>query len=272
MGSVVDPKPEDAFRIASFNVAYVRDPAGIGDWEKRRDAVAAVVDAIDADVIGFQEMETFSRARNPNPVNLQLDWVLENAPHYRAGAVGDVERFPSTQPILYRNARFELVDQGWFFFSEQPSLIYSRSFDGGFAAFASIVRLRDRRNGRALTVVNAHTDARSAINREGAARLIAERIESLIERGEAVVLIGDLNALPASPTLATVTKAGLTGADLTRSTYHAGIGIDLGRAIDYILYSNALERIGGTTIHRDRPGGVFPSDHYPVSAVLRFAR
>ena len=269
--TVPEPAPAEAFRVASFNIAYIRDPDGLPKWERRREAVAAVVAEIDADILAFQEMETFAGG-SFNPVNRQLDWVLANAPHYRAGAVGEASRFPSTQPILYRAERFELLDQGWFSFSPTPDRPFARGFDGGPSSFASTVRLRDRRDGRAFTVVNVHPDARDADNRLRAAELIAARARPLVASGEPVLVVGDLNASRGSPTVMRVKEAGFEGTDLLRPTYHLGVGLGFAPAVDHILHSPAFERVGEAVRHRGRYAGAFPSDHYPVSALYRLVR
>ena len=135
---------------------------------------------MDADIIGFQEMETFSGGKF-NKINRQRDWILQTVPGYRAAAVGDPKVFPSTQPIFYRPERFELVDQGWFYFSTTPDVIYSRSFDGGFDYYTSTARFRERASGEMLTVFNVHTDIRSGGNRRKATKMVAERAKRLVE-------------------------------------------------------------------------------------------
>ena len=65
---------------------------------------------------------------------------------------------PSTQPILYDPARLELLEEGWFFFSETPEVIYSRTFNGSFPAFASSATFRTGQTGEAFLLVNVHFD------------------------------------------------------------------------------------------------------------------
>ena len=122
--------------IGTFNVHYISPRQTKMIWEERRDGVVEVLRQGNADIIGFQEMETFVGG-HWNDENKQLDWVLAHFPEYAATSVGDPRRYPWTQPILYRKSRFEALEQGFFFFSPHPDQIYSRSWTGGFPAFCS---------------------------------------------------------------------------------------------------------------------------------------
>ncbi len=261
-------KEATSFRLASVNIGYIVDPEGLPKWEKRRDAVTGVLALMNADIVAFQEMETFAGGKF-NPVNRQLDWILQTVPGYKAAAVGDPSKFPSTQPILYKSSRFQLIDQGWFYFSETPDKLFSASFDGGFDHYASTARFKDRVLGLTVTLINIHTDIRSLTNRRGATRVIGERVKKLQAQGERVIVIGDFNAIRSEPNVQNLAKLGLTGTALFTPTFHFGKGIGIWPAIDHILHGAGIERLEQATVHRDRFDGQFPSDHYPISAVYR---
>jgi endonuclease/exonuclease/phosphatase family metal-dependent hydrolase len=256
----------EPFRAATFNIHYITDPDGLPEWEARRGAVTAVLKAMDADIIGFQEMETFAGSKF-NPVNRQRDWILETVPGYAAAAIGDPAKFPSTQPILYRKDRFEVLDQGWFFYSDTPDVIYSRSFDGGFDYYTVTVRFRDKQSGKAFTVFNVHTDIRSTGNRKRAIAMIAERAGKLVGDGETVLMLGDFNALWFGANMKVLEGIGLSGTRLARPTYHFGVGAGVTPAVDHILHGPGMSRIGEATVHKTRSDGAYPSDHFPVSAL-----
>lgn len=267
------PRPDGALRIASYNVHYIilsdaEGRWGVGGWEARKEPMAQAVRALGADIVTFQEMESFRRGSDGG-VNLARDWLLEELPEYRAAATGDWREFPPTQPIFYRPDVLEPLDQGWFFFSDTPDQIYSRSFDGSWPAFASWATFRDSRSDEDVTVVNVHTDAFSRINRDGAARLIAERMTPWIEAGQRVVLAGDLNALNWMGPVRQLETAGLTFAGVTGSTYHLDRGLNLFGAIDHVAYAN-MRQLGAPMVLRRKFDGVWPSDHYPVAVDLAY--
>ncbi|SEN83670.1 Metal-dependent hydrolase, endonuclease/exonuclease/phosphatase family [Loktanella fryxellensis] len=268
-GPALSPPPPGSVRVATHNVHYIvlneaTGPWSVGNWEDRRTALDAAFKAVAPDIIAFQEMESFARG-DDGRVNLARDWLLAQNPGYAAGASGDSRTFPSTQPILYRTDRFTLLNPGWFFFSDTPDVIYSRTFDGSYPAFASTVRLADA-DGTVLNVVNVHFEYKSGSNRTASARLVAERMAPLIAAGERVVLTGDLNAMRGSPTADILRDAGFTFLPVTGSTYHFDRGINLFGAIDHIALSGPLDATGPVQVLRQRFMGRWPSDHYPVVA------
>ena len=265
--------PDGALRLATHNVHYIllEKASGawsVGDWEKRKGALDAAFEAMDADAIAFQEMESFARG-DEGDTNLALDWLLENNPGYAAAAVDDPEAFPSTQPILYRRARLEMLDQGWFFFSETPEVVYSRTFDGSYPAFASWARFRDREDGATFRIYNVHTDFRSRTNRARSIELVVDRIRTPMASGETVFVAGDLNARLGSANVRALEAAGLSFVPVEGSTYHFGRGLNLFGAIDHVAHGPGALPVGEPVVVRRRFDGEWPSDHYPVVADFR---
>lgn len=270
-GSAPLPPPSpDVLRVATYNVHYinVREETGAwsrGDWERRKGPLDLAFKEIGADVIGFQEMESFA-GRSENTENLTLAWLLANNPTYAAAAVGDPAIFPSTQPILYRTDRLVLRDQGWFFFSDTPDVIYSRTFNGSYPAFTSWAVFEDQVTQAQFRVVNIHTDYGSRSNRLQSAELVSARIAPWIAAGETVYVIGDLNARLGERTVEIIAGAGVTFTPVSGATYHFNRGINLFGAIDHIGYAGGTAPRGTPIVLRQRFAGEWPTDHYPVIA------
>lgn len=275
-GNAALPPPEpDTLRVATYNVHYIilgreTGPWSIADWERRKGPLDSAFKAIDADIIGFQEMESFSF--RTNTVNLTLDWLRDNNPDYAAAAVGDPASFPSTQPIFYRIDQLDLLDQGWFFFSETPDVIYSRTFNGSFPAFASWAQFRDRDSGAVFRVANIHTDFASRSNRIQSVELVIERITPWVEKGETLFVIGDLNGRLGDHVVNILADAGLRFAPVQGSTYHFNRGLNLFGAIDHIAAIGRARLEGDPIILRHQFDGEWPTDHYPVIADYRLSR
>lgn len=266
---VATPTPE-ALRIATYNVHYIitfkeTGPWSVGDWERRKGPLDSAFKEINADVIAFQEMESFGGS-NGNDVNLVLEWLLENNPDYGAAAVGNPQDFPSTQPILYRRDRLEVLDQGWFFFSETPDVIYSRTFNGSFPAFSSWAMFRDRETGKTFRTINIHTDYGSRTNRLRSVELVADRVTLWAASGETLFVVGDLNARLGDKTVRILQDAGVTFAPVKGSTYHLNRGLNLFGAIDHIGSIGQATLLGDPVVIRRRFDGEWPTDHYPVFA------
>ena len=276
MGSApLPPGPTpDTLRVATHNVHYIwvgRETGAwsVGDWEERKESLDLAFKALEADVIGFQEMESFSRG-SVQPSNLTLDWLTTRNPEYGVAAANDPAVFPSTQPILYRTARLRMVDEGWFFFSDTPDVLYARTYNGSYPAFASWATFEDRKTARQFTVVNVHFDFSSGSNRLKSAELVAARIRPRIEVGETVFVVGDINASAASRTARILKETGLVFTPVTGSTYHWNRGLNVTPAIDHLAVTPDIEAIGDATVLRRQFANDWPSDHYPVLVDFRW--
>ena len=263
----------DTLRLATYNVHYIileRETGdwSVGDWERRKGPMDQAFKAIDADVIGFQEMESFARGTGKG-VNLTLDWLLANNPDYAAAAVGDPSEFPSTQPILYRADRLTLLEQGWFFFSDTPDVIYSRTFNGSWPAFTSWAQFRDGTTGEVFRVINIHTDYASKSNRVQSVELVADRMTPWMANNETLFVIGDLNARRGDQVFNILAETGLEFAPVKGSTFHFNRGINLFGAIDHIGHSGDAALAGAPVVLRQKFDGEWPTDHYPVIADYR---
>lgn len=266
-------RAEGALRLATVNVHYIlltqeTGPWSVADWNRRRDAMDAAFKAMDADVVAFQEMESFAGG-NSDEVNLARSFLLDRNPAYGAAAIGDWRVFPSTQPIFYRRDLLRVVDQGWFFFSDTPEVIYSRTFNGSYPAFASWAEFERRTDGRRFHVFNVHFEFSSRSNRHLSAALVRDRMAPVVARGGPVFLLGDLNDLAGSRTMAILQEAGVTFAPVRGATYHLNRGVNVLPAIDHIGAAGPARLVGGPVVLRQKFGGVWPTDHYPVQADYR---
>lgn len=265
------PQP-DTLRVATYNVHYIwmaraTGDWSLGDWERRKGPLQSAFASLQADVVGFQEMESFGHGMAP--ANLTLDWLTDQNPDYAAAAVGDPAEFPSTQPIFYRTARLELRDQGWFFFSDTPDVIYSRTFNGSWPAFSSWAEFRDIQTGAVFRVYNLHTEYRSMSNKQLAVALVADRIAEPASRMP-VFVIGDFNAIRGSKTLGILQDAGVTFWPVQGSSYHFNRGLNLFPAIDHIGATGGITPVGETFSVRGKFDGEWPTDHYPVVGDFTF--
>lgn len=271
LGASGPPQPRDntLLRLASVNVHYIVLGQTSGrwsetGWQNRRGAVDASFKALDADIVAFQEMESFQRGSDGS-VNLARDWLLAKNPDYAVTASGDWREFPVTQPIFYRKDRLTPRDQGWFFFSDTPDVLYSRTFNGSWPAFCSWAEFEDQQ-GRRFRVYNLHFEYRSRSNRRLSAALVRDRIAAVIASGLPVIVLGDLNALHGSATMQLLEQADVEFARVNGATYHLDRGLHLFGAIDHVGLSPNVQLSRGPWVDRRRFDGVRPSDHYPVVA------
>ncbi|OAN81294.1 hypothetical protein A8B78_09185 [Jannaschia sp. EhC01] len=257
----------EALRLATLNLHYLRpsDRRGIAslqEWPLRRGPVSAAFRAIDADIFALQEVGLFPccSQNGPNPA---LDWLLDQNPGYGVAAHGPGDRFPQIQPILYRRDRVSLLDHGWFFFSETPSVFGTPGFaDDSYPTFASWATFRHR--DEILHVVNAHLDVTSWFNRRVSSIVAMRWIAPRLEAGERVVFIGDMNSFAFTRPVRAIAERGLTLAPVRGPTFHFNRGLHLYGAIDHMAYSPGVRVVRAPMVMRQRFEGRWPSDHYPV--------
>lgn len=270
-GDVTLASPDgNALRIASYNVHYIwldreTGPWSVGDWERRKEPLNTAFKALNADVVAFQEMESFQRG-DDGSVNLARDYLIGQNPGYGVAATGDWRTFPTTQPIFYLKERLQPVDQGWFFFSDTPDVIYSRTFNGSFPAFASWAQFEDRETGQRFRVANVHFEYSSRSNRLLSAELVRDRLTPWIDAGETVFLVGDLNALHGARTMDILEVAGVVFDRTPGATYHLNRGVHVLGAIDHLSRTPNVTLDAGPFVLQERFDGEWPSDHHPVYA------
>lgn len=103
--------------------------------------------------------------------------------------------------IFYKPARFALLDNGDFWFSETPDKP-SFGWDAtSHKRICSWAKLKDLQSDKTFFVFCAHYDHRGQVARAESSKLILSKVNQLAGNYPAVVL-GDLNALPDSEPIA----------------------------------------------------------------------
>ncbi len=261
-------EPAAQFNIASFNIHYSLAKRSKNDWAPRKQAVSAVLQEMGADIIAFQEMETFEGNQFSN-LNIQLDWIQQSVKGYGVAAVGKPEIYPSTQPILYKKALFTVEEQGFFFFSKTPDVIYSEQWNGGYPYFCSWVRFTHLPSNQQFYVLNVHNDFRSYKNRLRTSTLIVERLQPLQQSGLPIIVLGDFNEPEGFKTLDILQETGLKLAPPQGATNRV-LGFNILPAIDHILANERVQFAADIKVWRSKYDGVYPSDHYPLSVDVQF--
>jgi endonuclease/exonuclease/phosphatase family metal-dependent hydrolase len=252
----------------SFNVRYGTAADGGNAWSNRRSQLFEVIERHQADILGLQEA---------------LDFQLKDfdawMPQFDRVGVGrdDGKRQGEFSAIYYRRSRFEVREQGTFWFSPAPEVPGSTGWGNTITRICTWARLHDRESGRSFYVYNIHLDHESAPSREQSVQLLARRIGARPSR-DPVIVTGDFNAgeeeapvqdllrlVPLSDTFRRL-HPDTTGV----ATYHAFTGRIDGPKIDHILVSHGWH-VRSAGIDRSNEAGRYPSDHYPVYAVMRLS-
>jgi endonuclease/exonuclease/phosphatase family metal-dependent hydrolase len=140
----------------------------------------------------------------------------------------------------------------------------------------------ERATGASLWLFNTHFDHQSQSSRERSAELLARRIDGRNPR-DPVIVTGDLKAGEDNPAFLHLLGAHQAAPRLVDTfrilhpearevgTFHGFKGGSGGAKIDYILAEPAVQVLEAA-IQRDHREGRYPSDHYPVAAILVLPR
>ena len=257
-------------KVLSFNIRYGTARDRTNAWNKRRDLTVETIRRFDPDLVGIQEAQWF-----------QVKFLRDRLDGY-----AQISRSRSMDPsdercaILYRESRFVPLAVGHFMLSNEPDRHSSQSWDAALPRIATWARFRDKQNGRVLVFANTHFDHRGNLARQESWSVLQQELVKHA-RGRPVVLAGDFNqdlsSLAAQPTAATSTaRLGLqdtyTAAGNRKrhsGTFHGFKGIGQSWRIDGVFAHRGLTVLSAT-IDRWQENDRYPSDHFPVQAILRY--
>lgn len=275
--TAADDKATDV-RVMSFNIRYGTAADGVNHWDHRRQFVVETIKAFNPDLLGTQETLKFQR-----------DFLAEQLPGYEVLGVGrdDGQDAGEMMALYYRRDRFEKIDSGHFWLSQTPDVVGSKSWDTSLPRMVTWVKLRDRRQPDAVPILyfNTHFDHRGPEARRQSSLLIRARA---LEAASACRLIvtGDFNAAAdsdpwkalfddsdgsPSPVVDSF-RVNTPVAGTDEGTFSAFQSTETkGARIDWIAVSRDW-MIQDAQINRTQKDGRTPSDHVPVTAILRGLR
>jgi endonuclease/exonuclease/phosphatase family metal-dependent hydrolase len=268
--------PAPPIRVMTLNLRYGTADDGANSWEYRRGLVRAVVADFAPDILGTQEC-----------LASQRDFLRGVLPQHTAVAAGrDDGAEAGEMCALFVDARrFAVKAAGHFWLSETPDLVGSRGWDAALPRMATWVRLADNlAGGRELLVVNMHWDHVGETARRNSAGLVRARAAALAP-GVPVMVMGDLNTpidasgpQDAGRVLREGAGDGLpllldtfAAAAPVVGTFHGFSGTAQSGRIDAILVTDAFSTVAAAVVDTC-VGALYPSDHFPVTAVVRMDR
>ncbi|HSI34600.1 MAG TPA: endonuclease/exonuclease/phosphatase family protein [Tepidisphaeraceae bacterium] len=264
-------------RVLSFNIRYGTAKDGADHWDKRKDFVAETIRKHDPDLLGTQETLPF-----------QADFLKEKLPGYTFVGAGrdDGKTKGEMAALFFRTDRFEKVEEGHYWMSPTPDVPGSKGWDSSLPRVTTWVKLKDKaKAGRTFVFFNTHFDHLGKQARVESAKMLRQRIEAL-GGGALAIVTGDFNAGESSdPYKAVVTdpKTPAPGEKVkitdsfrsifpergpTEGSFNGFKGTKDGARIDWILHTPGLTTVSAG-IDRVEREGRYPSDHFPVWAVLR---
>lgn len=250
-------------KLFSFDAA----DTGSHRWYRRARYYLQNIETVRPDILGAQEVQ-------PS----QYEFLQEHLVGYSSvvGYKDDRGSRSEACPIFYSTARFTLLDGGTFWLSDTPDVMskYEGSYDPRIATF---VKLKDNVTGRTIAVYNTHPNWANVEARVKQLAVVAAKAQA--SDADEIVVIGDLNSertLPGgsegiAPLEAFLkdskTFAGMTDYGATFNGYD--IDPDGPMALDYIFLPEETTVLGIGKVDT-LYDGIFPSDHYPIWAKVKF--
>jgi endonuclease/exonuclease/phosphatase family metal-dependent hydrolase len=266
-------------KVMTFNIRYGTADDGENRWENRRQMIINVLHDNKPDVVGLQEA---------------LDFQLREIRHELAeyGQIGVAREDGKTKgeycAILYRQDRLEVNESGTFWFSDTPDVPGSSHWGNANVRICTWARFVEKKSGGAFYLYNLHLDHASQVSREKSVVLLSRRIRDR-KHPDAFIITGDFNSGESNPAILYLKgktafgkgadKAGnpLPLVDSFRvlypdandvGTFNEFAGHRKGEKIDYIFTAADVQVVETQIIHAES-NGRYPSDHFPVTALLR---
>lgn len=270
-------------RVMTFNIRYGTANDGDDSWKHRRELVFDVLRKHRPDAVGLQEALRF-----------QIDEIRKAVPGYEEIGAGrdDGREKGEYSAILYRSDRLRAGEQGTFWYSDTPQKPGSKTWGNNLPRVCTWARLLPAKSGSGLRpfyLFNTHLDHQSQPSRERSAELLAARIGAR-EHRDPVIVTGDFNVAEDNPVIrylkGKVARASTAPDEAAASpalvdtyrvlhpekkesgTFNGFKGTRGGAKIDYILAPQDVRVLEAAILH-DNSEGRYPSDHFPVLAVLR---
>lgn len=261
-------RPPLTLKVMSFNLRFASDQPP-NAWPERRPVMKHVIETAAPDVIGTQE-GLYAQLRNMASDLPAYEWIGLGR---EGGSRGEF------MAVFYRRDRLEPVAFDHFWLSDTPEVIGSITWGHTYRRMVTWVRFRDRETGREFNFWNTHFDHQVEAARQKAADLIRTRLSKL-DPTIPLLLVGDFNcAAGSSRAYEILTKeAGLSDTWLAASkrineglnTFHNfETPIRGNERIDWILARPPFV-VTEAEIITGHVGDQYPSDHFPVTATIRF--
>jgi len=263
----------DSYRVMSFNLRTKTIIDTFNHWDNRKDLVVKTINKFSPDLLGTQEC-LISQARF---LHTQLSGY-----HFVGAGRDNGQSSGEMCGLFFRSDRFVKLDQGHFWLSETPDKPGSKSWGSSYRRMVTWVKLLPRDGTRQpFFFFNTHMDNSAQRARVQGAWLLRRKIDEIAD-GLPTIVTGDFNTdSDTTPYQLLVTGPEEWRGYLTdtyrqfnpipgphEGTRHKFTGRMDGDRIDWIITTNNFATIDAN-IDRTNFNGQYPSDHFPVTAVLK---
>ncbi|PID26762.1 MAG: endonuclease [Candidatus Cloacimonadota bacterium] len=259
---------DTSISVMSFNIRYDYPNDRENNWKYRKKRVVNAILFYHPDILGAQEV-----------LHNQLEDLKIHLQDYNVVGVGreDGKTKGEYSAIFYKKDRFEEIDTGYFWLSENPDAVGTKGWDSACERIATWIKLKDLRSEKILFILNTHLDHVGKKARKESVNLILNRLESLA-KNLPIVVTGDFNSSPNSSYVKDITdkddKRSLTNSrEISEIVYGPNFTFhNFGKTpfeerttIDYIFVKNNIKVLKHGVL-AETDGKEFLSDHTPIIA------
>jgi endonuclease/exonuclease/phosphatase family metal-dependent hydrolase len=261
------------YRVMSFNVRVGSANDGRNGWDYRKTLVAKTIANFNPDFFGVQESLSY-----------QSSYLLNNLSGYQKVGTGrSADGSGEQTAIFYKTSKFTKVRSGQYWLSTRPNTPGTLGWDAQFPRTVTWIQLRDKANpDLSFVYFNTHWDHVGDQARFNSATLMRQKVKE-IAPGLPAILSGDFNAdegsspyrrLRGQDNFDTIRDFQDSFATIhpdthrTVGTAHGFTGKTGDRRIDWILPDWDWDVLNASIV-RTSYDGRYPSDHFPITAVVR---
>ncbi len=263
----------------NIRVALPEDDAIGRGWSARKNACIKLIKAQKADLIGLQEV-----------LKVQADDLKNEMQDY--GCFGfegpEMDLNPETYNgiaknlVMYAKKRYDMIGAGCYWLSETPEIGGSKSWNTARARHVNWLRLKDKKTGKQFRIMAVHLDHKDQEARNKQGQLIVKE-SNQYAADFPQLLIGDFNVDATNPVYSIITAGNwkdtyrtIYGDVEPGATFHNFLGKEYSKStekktgkIDFIFTKGNIITKNAKIID-DMVDGIYPSDHYFVSAEIAF--
>jgi endonuclease/exonuclease/phosphatase family metal-dependent hydrolase len=265
---------KNALRVMTFNIRYNEPRDGVNAWPNRKTKVSDVIRFHKADLIGVQEAQ-YNQLQDLEKLLPDFAWC---------GVGREGENKGEFSAILYRKARFKLLETNTFWLSETPDKVGAKGWDADYPRIVTWAKFKDQQTKKTFYQFNTHFDHIGAKARTESSKLLLAQVPKIAGKS-AFVVTGDFNAQEDTNVYRILTGKEETGVFKLidaryvsqnghfggTSTFNAFKELEPNRKIDYVFVGEGT-RVLEHAVLSDRWDGLWASDHLPVLAEIVFSK
>ncbi|MDR2919288.1 MAG: endonuclease/exonuclease/phosphatase family protein [Tannerella sp.] len=249
-------------RVASYNLRMDTPSDSLNAWSYRKDAVKALIQFHDFDLVGTQEGFLH-----------QLQGVCELPAYaYTGSGRDDGKDAGEHSAIIYKKDKFTVLESGDFWLRENPAEP-GKGWDATCCnRICSWAKFKEIASGAEFYFFNVHFDHEGMEARKESGKLMIQKIKE-IASDMPVISTGDFNSTPDTEQIQGLSAFLQDSRKITEyppygpeGTFNRRFTFPVGsHRIDYVFVSNQFKvtRYGVLTDQRDNTV-YYPSDHQPV--------